>query len=139
MSSQPEKVQFLSPHEYLHRKPRWTYLLSHLLHLAGGVASLVALFYPQAEHRLPSSARPRHALHASLLTLRLPELGFRTDRLHVVHVICLHHLGNSIKRASEHDAADKLNNNITMQPPTFIPQGHQVHCNLISNVWTRSF
>lgn len=73
------------------------HLLSHLLHLAGGIASLVALFYPQAEHGLPAAARPRHALHAPLLALCLPELGLRTDGLHVVHVIRLHHLGNSDK------------------------------------------
>lgn len=69
------------------------YLLPHFLHLASSVASLVAFFYPQAEHRLPASSRPRHPLHSALLTLRLPQLGFCTDGLHVVHVICLHHLG----------------------------------------------
>lgn len=70
------------------------YLLPHLLHLAGGVAPLVTLLYPQAEDGLPSSARARHALHAPLLALRLPQLGLGADRLRVVHVICLHHLGN---------------------------------------------
>lgn len=92
-----EKMYFL----YWPQVPRSTNLLSHLLHLAGGVASLVALFYPQTEHGLYPAARSRHTLDAALLALRFPQLGFCIDHLRVVHVICLHHLGNGITLAAK--------------------------------------
>lgn len=71
------------------------HLLPHLLHLAGGVASLVALLDPQAEDGLAAGPRPGHALQPLLLALRLPQLGLGADGLGVVHVVGLHHLRSS--------------------------------------------